>query len=207
MRSFFTAMTMAKDEIRKKKDLAAGEVYKQVEAFVQSGVYSSYKKIKQMVSIYINRGSDKDAALALGISEVTARVHKRNASIELYKVFGEDFFSLLMEYELNKEEISRRIDLLSASTTKSSELLPIEIYTRIKGEYKPLKRGDYSINECLQEINFLSIYSVQRALSELSQLDLNKLRYILAMLDGRAGTTADRYQLISKELMIGEVGL
>lgn len=205
MRSFFTAMSLAKTEIRKRRDRSAAEVYKELEAFVESGIYTSYKGISTLVTIYLNGGKDKDVALALGISESTARVHKRNISNKLYSLVGDDFFVLLDDYENNEEEISRRLRMASVKPITPSDVFNIELLSSIDVLSNVTVRSfNYSIGECSKEIRFINLYNKKAVQKELEGLDKNKLRYILEVLDGRAGTPADRYQLITTEIEIGD---
>lgn len=205
MRSFFTAMSMIKAEIRKRRDKEVGLIYKEIETFVESGVYTSYKGIATMTQVYFNGGKDKDVALALGISEPTVRVHKRNISNQLYALFGTDFFSLFDDVTNNEEEIHRRLQMASVKTISPSEIFPIEILTSIDSlSSKQVRNLDYSIDSCDKEIRFINLYNRKAIQRELEDLDKNKLRYILEVLDGRAGTSADRYQLITTKIEIGD---
>lgn len=205
MRSFFTAMSIAKTEIKKRRDRSAAEVYKEVEAFVESGVYTSYKGISTLATMYLNGGKDENIAIALGISESTVRVHKRNISNQLYVLFGEDFFSLFEDFSSNREEIYNRLKIASAKPISPNEILDIEILSNIEGlKTKSERTQDYSIGECSKEIRFINLYNKKAVQKELEGLDKNKLRYILEVLDGRAGTPADRYQLITTEIELGD---
>lgn len=197
---FLRAMSLAKEDIAKRKDKPAGEAYLTLKKFLEQGSYSTYKKAGLLATHVLGGYSDSYTARALDISEATLRVHKRNISIELYNLFGEDFFELLSNYTENKQEILNRLSIISTFNLSSRDILPEEllvILSSLKGGCNNLTDDDVSISACEREISYLVRHSLNLAKRELESLDTDKLIYLINLLDKNI-EAKNRGELLSK---------
>lgn len=196
-RGFYRSMIIAKQKIAEKKDRRAGEVWLEVKDILEMGYFSSYKKAGQLSSLILNGYSDEYISKHFGIEEPTVRVTKRKLSIELYKLFGEDFFDLLLNYNENSREISKRMYIAKNLNKSAVDLIPEEVLTLVNGSLLGKEpKATFDMKDCSKELSFLLSHSKLKLREEVQRLDKEKLSYLLNMLDGKNGTSSDRFDLL-----------
>ena len=195
-KSFFRCMKECKEAITKSKDADAGRIWLHVKSFVEGGGYSSYKRASELAKFVIGGYSDEYIANMLGIKDTTVRIHKRNISNELYRLFGADFFDMLKEYRRNKKEVDRRVKNIDNFKLTSADFIVGDVMAMVSASVlSPISHMD--IRECRGEISFLLKHSINNIKTEYKRLDSNKVRYLLDVIDSSAGSPDDRYYLIN----------
>ena len=195
MNNFFKEMLKCKMSIYNKKDRLSADVFLKVQTFVESGSYSSCKKASYIAKMSLQGFSPVYIAQHYGLSSETIRAEKRNISKELWGIFPEDFFEKLSNYPLHKDYIDSCIYSIENVGTSSNDLLLMGISADIYSKNtKPL--GDYDISELRDELYFLLRYSKSFFENDLLSVDLNKLAYILSVIDGKAGNSTTRTDIL-----------
>ena len=189
-------MKICKDEITKSRDVEARDVWKEVQRFLESGEYSSYKKAGSLAKLTLAGHRDSYIARELGIEETTVRIHRRNTSKELFDLYGNDFFDLLSNYGDNKKEINLRLSNIRNLGIRASELIPEEIIASVSSSLiEPI--DDIDIRDCVSELKYLSRYSIASMKAGLRAQDLNKINYILDVINSNTGSPSDRQYALS----------
>ena len=192
-KNFFRSMLDCKSEISRIRDLDAAKSYKELESFVVSGVYSSYKDANSLANLSLGGYSDEYVARALGIKENTLRVYRNRVTSELNDLFGEDFFELLLNYKAKKKEIERRLRFATKVNLTASDLVCEELLVLCKG----LHSGNtYDIEDCKNEISILVKYSKSAVSASLRGIDRDKLAYLIFLLN-TSGDLSCKYKLMN----------
>lgn len=114
-------------------------------------------------------------------AEVTFRVQRASASKSLYSIFGTEFSEALITD--NKHEISKLRDyitLLAEGSKDITALFNSHILERFLN--LPEIKYTYSIEECSKELMVLSKFTTEYFETQLSELDLDKVKYIYNIL-------------------------
>lgn len=197
--SFYRAMKLAKEDIAKRKDKPAGEVWLRIKDFMVRGDFSKYKKAGQLSESILNGYSNSYTARSLGVEESTVRVHVGNLSKELYVLFGNDFFELLKDYGVNKKEVNKRLSNIENIRLSSRDVLPEELLILITNSPNfstSIEDGDINLSSCHPEVSFLMRHSIAKLKAEISLLDANKLNYLLNLIDAKVDAL-DRGELLT----------
>lgn len=175
--------------------LADSDVHRQlglkVYDVIMNGEFTRYKEMDKFLK-YL-KYSDKVTATKMGITEVNLRKIKSKLTGEAYNLLGDDIFELI--YDGEEKEVKKRLTDFDVITDnrKSCELFPkevVEAINRITCEEKT-----YSLNDCLPELSFLYWIMPDRLLDIASELDLERLQFLLKALDGDTNG-ADRIQIL-----------
>lgn len=186
MRSFFKAMLGCRVVIYEKRDRAAADVYSSVEKFLKEGHYSSYRKANELATLRLGKYSEEAIAAQLGISQGTVRTHTRNVSAELYQLFGSNFFDLLSNYAENRLTVDSVMYRVKHQNKMAVSYVLSDVISAIKDRSTVSK--EFQLCDCSQELDFLCRYSRSFLDSVLSEVDVDKLAYLLDVLDGRRGS-------------------
>lgn len=197
-KSFFSMMVKTKLSIAEKRDRDAGKAFLKVEKFVKECSYSTYKEAQRFVNMRLSGYSYDRVAKNLGVTEETVRWRDTEVlSKKLYSLFGDDFFSLLNEYSVHKSEVDKRIFLVNMSDKRVNDYVLSDISTLINGEMiGKLSLSDVNLSSCNKEIAFLSRHSLSTIKRELADLSIEKLAYLLDILEGYSGTLEEKYYLL-----------
>lgn len=177
------------------RDKDFGKFLLELQSYVLAGEYSSYKKVRQLTSWVIEGYSDSYIADALQIKESTVRVTCRSVSNELYRLFGNDFFELAVDFKSNRDELYRRLNLVEISRNSASTYVLRDVL-EIVGEPNEFYNKNTKMYECTDEVTFLKKYNLQRIKKDLDKLDRNKLIFLINVLNGISGTMEERLYLL-----------
>lgn len=202
-RSFFKNMLLAKDRIGEEKDYNAGLYYKNLEMFVTEGKYTSYRGATKMSRLLLNGYGDSYIANYFGITETTVRVHRRDMSCELYKLFGNNFFDLLKEFTKNKEILEDRMFVAHSSDYDRRSFVLSEVINFVATSGATCEELDVTVNDCPMELSFLMRYGIQAIKEEMKDLDLKKLDYLFKVLDGELGDINEKSTLLNLLRKVG----
>lgn len=195
VKNFFRCLMDCKSSITKSGNVSAGRIWVLVRNFACKGEYSGYKKAGTLAELTINGYSDTYIAAKLEINESTVRVHRREISNELFRLFGEDFLVLLADYSNNIDEVEKRADIVRNFNVHASDLIALEIL-EIANSYE-FETVEFNLSDCQDEIRFLKTHSRKNIREGLKNLDINKLHYLISILNNSDGTPSDRYALLS----------
>lgn len=197
---FLLEFIAVKEAIGRSRDYDAGRAYLKVEKYIKKGGYSSVRYDGEFASLVMEGFDDAYIANKLGISEATARGHRRRVGKALESILGEDFCQLFYNYKENSEEIKKRTVGLEVNDVTTSDLLPREV---IGSTFGRKQNFSFDLKDCEDELVFLEKHCLSTISSERSSLNEDKLAYLLDLIDGYCGKTGERtdvlLRLMSKE--------
>lgn len=202
-KNFFRCMKECKDAIFKSKNSDAGKIWLEVKKFVETGKYTSYKRADELVKLILGGYTDKYIANSLGIGETTVRIHKRNLSNDLYGLFGIDFFDLLADYDNNRELVGSRMISVRNVDVKSTDLFPEDLLALVNST-SVTDISELDIDSCRAEVSYLLKHSLTSLKTDFKKVNVDKLNYLLGIINCTKGTPKDRYYLLS--LLLKEDG-
>lgn len=197
MRSFFRAMLECRDVIYSKRDRPAADVYSSVETFLKEGRYSSYRKANELSAMKLSRYSEDAIASQLGVSVSTVRTHSSNVSAELYGLFGVNFFDMLSNYAENSLKVNTVLYRIKHQNEMAVSYVLSDALHEVKSRKPYSAEKSFSIKDCGQELDFLRRYSRQFLSQAIKEVDMDKVMYLIDVLDGLAGTPEDWVYLVS----------
>ncbi len=172
-----------------------------VKKFIDSGVYSNYGK-KEVFLQNVNYGDDI-LAIKLDTSEATVRKIKSRFSQKIYEIIGKDFFDKLRTGTSEElDELDFRVGFANAKTSSDTNFT-IEFLNKIRENSLGLGES-YDILSCKYELSLLRWLNINRITDLLSGVDLDKINYVLDVMDNKAGTYEDRL-LIYKILKMNDM--
>lgn len=189
MRNFFLQLRDCKQEIVNNRDREAAGAYSEVVSIIKGLSFSSYKKAQTLVSLVLDGNPMQRVAEIMGISEKSAYNQTIIVSNELFNLFGNDFLIKLKSYKENKEDIDSAIHRAKEHGKGSLEYIIPEVVSLVSSE--EVVSESYDIMECSTELTFLATYSKKAIRTGFKECNKSKLRYLLNVLDGKAGTTKD----------------
>ena len=202
MRSFFRAMLDCHDVIYEKRDRAAADAYSAVEKFITEARYSSYKKANELCIMKLGKYSEEAIAAQLGISVSTVRTHASNVSMELYRLFGTNFFDMLSNYAENRLNVESVLYRLKHQNTMAVTYVLPEVISAVKE--RRTQGGSYELEDCGLELDFLRRYSRSFLEEALKGVSVDKLLFLIDVLDSRKGTPAEWHSVL--DTVIGKEG-
>lgn len=193
--NFLKCLKDAKADALQRKDQGMATIIMEINNFVKGCTYTTCKIGKSVLESCSHGYSDKDTALALGVTEERVRGVRKQLSDELYDVYGTDIFELLMDYRQNYDIIRGRLDYASHLSDGLHNLVCSEVL-RGMHSYGKKSRRSYDLRDCEEEIDFLIKYSVQNIENNLEILDKDKIAYLLEVINGTKGDRDSRMKLI-----------
>ena len=190
-----------RDAIGRSRDAEAGRMYLRAKKFIEKGGYSNVRYDGEFASLIMAGYDDDYIGHKFNIALETVRGHRRRIGKALDSVLGEDFCQLFYHFQENKDEIDRRIRGLEICDVTSYDLLPRELLavTPEKGV-----AFSFQLKDCIDELEFLEKHCLASIDFERSTLDMNKLAYLINVVDGVSGSYSDRNEVLAK-LMPREV--
>lgn len=197
MKNFFSVMIKCKDEIYERRDRNAADVFVKVRDFVESGRYSSCKRASDIAKLTLRGLKDSDIAIKFDRSVETVRSEKRKISVELWSIFPADFFDNLLDYRNKSSYVDSCIFALNYWGSASDAVLLSDVVKGVLLSGK-VQGNDYTIEELKEEIGVLRLYTRDYLETNLSMSDIDKLRYIIAILDGVKGDLSIKSEIIKR---------
>lgn len=195
-KSFFREMSDLKEYAYETRNKEVAKMYKELHTFVLDGSYSSVKSAPKLVKLIDMGLSEQAKAKAMSITGDTVRNKTRTISMELFSLFGRDFFSKLKSGDVVQEEECRRIIFsVMRSCRSSSDYVLDEV--KIQTGYSPRNfNPDFTVDDCKRELAFLGEYSRTTMLGKMQDLSISKLNYLMCLLDGK-GDRNEQYEVFS----------
>lgn len=194
MRSVFTALRRTKsylvglgDDVSQRQV----EVFKELTSFVKSGIYTDYSK--KDIFLSFEGASDDIIAIKLDVTENAVRKIRSRISNDAYNAIGSDVFELIESgIEENLNDVSLRLKV-AYNNFSTSTLFPAELIGLIR--QSSLDEKSFEFEDCLPELNLLRWLSIPKMVDVMSNVDTDRLNYILRVLDNQDGTLADRMKI------------
>lgn len=191
--SFFTKMRQLKKDIYSRRDVNAAKIYAQVERYVLDCSYTTYKDARRFVKFVMGGYTDDQVSAQMGVRNETVRWREHTLSICLYGIFGDHFFEAMQDVEANEKELDNILYYIRSKSLREEYVLT-DIVALIRADQSNTLPEDlfkFSLDDCFEEIDFLNKHSLPRVKKEFERLDVNKLQYLLSMLEGDAGSVDD----------------
>lgn len=205
MKNFLDTMKRCKDEIYNRRNRQSADAFVKVQAFVESGVYSSCKRAGEIARLTLRGYDPLMLAEHFDRSYETMRTEKRSISVRLWEIFPHDFFDKLLDYKENKQYIEECLYSIATYDVSASNLLLLDVARDIEYAEGSSACGQYSIEDLKDEIEFLARYSRPFYENDKRGVDSSKLKYLVAVLNSSTGDFSIRAKIL-KEL-IGDVEL
>ena len=200
-KNFFTKFNELKKSIYERRVREEAELWLKLQDAILSGNFSTLKRADEFARLWLEGYNDYAVSLKLNMQESTIRQYRKQLSDELYDITGDDFFSLFESFNKNKEKLNKILYILSHTKKNgwkgSSDLIPLDTYTIFKSCVMNEESIDFSIDDCKKELSFLSRYSIQNIKKDMNKLNLERLKYVIDVLEGTKGTMDDKY-LVSR---------
>lgn len=198
--NFFQRLNDARKYAKNERDRELYSALTSVEKYVKTGRYCQVAPDDYTAFYAVRLLPQTEAADTLNISVNSYNFKKGRLSRRLYDLFGEDFFNLLYDAD-GAEQIEARLSDVG-DVRKSSDVILKQFNDAVK---RHNVNGEYSLKDCELEIKLLTRYSRSFLEEALDSIDVDKLGYLIELLDGRAKNASDRNQLY--DLIIpGKVG-
>lgn len=186
MKNFFRGLDLTENYAKTVEDSELYTLCNNVRAYIMQADFTNCKRAEEYLALWGE--TDSSASKILGVSESTVRVTRRNMSNVLYELFGFDFFTVIKSAgSKGIKEGGLRLETVRGAYS-SKTLVPLEVRSSILRD-ADLRSMD--IHDCADEIKFLAKYSVPNILKEMQELDVDKLAFLLRVLDRCDGTLSD----------------
>ena len=194
MRSVFTALRRTKSYLSgngAETNEKQFEAYKELYEFIFSGSYTDYSK--KDIFLSFEGASDDIIAVKLNLTVNAVRKVRSRISNDAYRALGTDIFELIESTEKEKwDEALLRIKVASNNFT-TANLFPAELINLIR--QSSIEESSFEFEDCLPELNLLRWLSIPKMIDVMSNVDADRLNYILKVLDGKVGTISDRMKI------------
>lgn len=192
MRSFFYRLDSMTSDAQTSRNLMLQELCYDIKNYVMSGDFTDYKKVKTILNFW--GYPDNYVTKMTGMKEATVRVARRNLSNELYEQFGYDFFEVVgIGDEKAIAEGRARLNLVRKGFS-ADRYLSFDLIQNICSKAEMV--DDVDITSCAFEIQFLVRHSKQSLERELAMLDVNKLAYLIRLLNNETGSLSTIHKLV-----------
>lgn len=162
-----------------------------LKSFVYEGSYSKYRN--KSLFLTLEDEPDKVIAHKLNMTVAGVRQARKRLSEDAFKVLGYDVIDKILYGDIRScSLISDNLNLLRDSSN-DDEFILYEIKERIEGSYIGDGTSTFNLLDCKNEMLFLSLFTVNRFSDFLSNLDSEKINYLLRLLDGRVDNTEDKF--------------
>ena len=177
------------------------EAFAKLETYANSGKYTSYKRFREFLKVVYH--SDKDAAVRMQMALSAYRKVKERISHDFYAAVGADAFTVI-EFGDQKQlrVFLRELDLVDNEYTAGT-ILPaatISLITSIADGEDAFEVGD-----CKYELTLLHWLSENKMKWLIGNVDVERLAFLLKVLDGKAGTRSDRANALRVILSEGDL--
>ena len=162
-----------------------------LKSFVYEGSYSKYRN--KSLFLTLEDEPDKVIAHKLNMTVAGVRQARKRLSEDAFKILGYDVVDKILYGDIRScSLISDNLNLLRDSSN-DDEFILYEIKERIEGSYIGDGTSTFNLLDCKNEMLFLSLFTVNRFSDFLSNLDSEKINYLLRLLDGRVDNTEDKF--------------
>lgn len=170
------------------------ELMQRLSDYVYSGDYSTYRYKEIVLQNWTL--SNELLAYKIGITQGRLRAIRSQFSNEIEKRVGSDIIdNILKNTESSLLKAEKVLDTVEVDCTVAN-LFPTEVVKYIKER----SNGDieYELKDCINEVKFLKKHSMFTIKNEIADLDVNKINYLLRVLNYDTGKGLDRARVMDK---------
>lgn len=133
-----------------------------------------------------------------GISVSGIKVFKSRISKTLKGLFGDDFCESICGSVKEYRYAQKIFDIVTGGI-KAENIIDATLIVRIRASMEEGLDMQYDIKDCMDEIRLLKKYSIQNIMSDYTDCDIDKLCFLLRVLEGSNNTPISvRANLINK---------
>lgn len=168
------------------------ELFKVLDDYLWSGDYTTHREREAFLKIA--KRKDDYVARQLGITEPSVRKIRQLYTKDFLKRVDESYLTLL-EFGSDKEitRAIRDVKILIGQSPLRDILFPDLIeYVR----ECTLETNDFEVGDCKYELTLLHWFSKAKIGKLLADIDVSRLEFILRVLEGKAGSSQDRVNII-----------
>ncbi|EEM74794.1 hypothetical protein bthur0014_55780 [Bacillus thuringiensis IBL 4222] len=162
----------------------------EVQKFIMEGSYTDVKHKGYLLNNWDK--PTKEQYEELGISRSFYYKQRKALDEDLEKMLGTEVVELILKEEF--KEVDLILDTLLADYSSERVVIKSVVNRIEKGEHNDKSR--YTLEECLNEIALLKKYSNLDLEVLLMNCDMNKLNYLLRLLDAKESDVKSRIRLI-----------
>lgn len=164
-----------------------------IEDFVNSGSYTKCKQFKKLLEVR-NEAIVKQAE-HLGLKETNVRRIRSELTADALSVLGDNTIDIVMHG--SDDNVRRCLQEVKYNVlTKSTlDLFSHEFLTKVR-DINIDDTTTFSVTDCVPELALLYWLSNERLIDLLSNVDLERLKYLLNCIDGKSGTPQDKVKIL-----------
>lgn len=188
----FLRLSRLRDYVEGDSSKERKELFDRVSELVLSGSYTKYKDF-DILSRW-HHLPDKDLAVKLGVKESSVRQIKKRVTSDFIALVGAEIFDTIQFGDAKALRLAIYELSLLSNHESSVDLFPSEILSAIE-DGKTMDE-DFNVGDCKYELTFLHWFNNNKIKSLLTNVDINRLAYLIEVLDGKRGTQQDRINVL-----------
>ena len=188
----FLRLSRLRDYIEGDSSEERKALFNAVSELVLSGVYTKYKDFKILARWH--HLPDKDLAVKLNVKESSVRQIKKRVTSDFLSYVGTEIFDTIQFGDTKDLRLAMYELSLISNQESSVELFPSEILSFLE-ESRTIDE-DFEVGDCKYELTFLHWFNNNKIKSLLANVDINRLAYLIEVLDGKRGTQQDRINVL-----------
>lgn len=173
------------------------EVLDALKEFVYEGNYTKYRNKRSLLDYERIGTKTKLIAQNMHMKVEAVRTARKRVSDDLYAVLGEDVIERIVSGSIHEcLSVSKSIEVYNYAYTTYDFLLE-ETIDCLKNYYTESRKEKFELTDCMDELAFLSMFTLKRLGLIVNKLDKDKLNYIINLIKGRGNyAEGDRLQVL-----------
>lgn len=169
------------------------EVLQVVEDFIKKAEFSNYAKKDLLIKTAL--WDEEAAAEVLGVGREAVRKYRSRFTADALAILGDKVFDIIMFGSKQDVLEVKAIVSLYSEGYSSSSVFPTELVYMLRDLVLD-KNSDYAISDCKPEMTLLHWLSKLKWDTLFNRVDIDRLGFLLDVLDGKRGTPRDRVTLL-----------
>lgn len=173
------------------------EVLDALKDFVYEGNYTKYRSKRSLLDYERVGTKTKLIAQNMHMKVEAVRTARKRVSDDLYAVLGEDVIERIVSGSIHEcLSVSKSIEVYNYAYTTYDFLLE-ETIDCLKNYYTESGKEKFELIDCMDELAFLSMFTLKRLGLIVNKLDKDKLSYIVNLIKGKGDCSeGDRLQVL-----------
>lgn len=173
------------------------EVLDALKDFVYAGNYTKYRSKESLLDYERIGTKTKLIAKNMNMTAEAVRLARKRVSDDLYAVLGEDVIERIVSGSIHEcLSVSKSIEVYNYAYTTYDFLLE-ETIDCLKNYYTESRKEKFELTGCMDELAFLSMFTLKRLGLIVNKLDKDKLNYVIQVIKGKGDCSeGDRLQVL-----------
>ena len=173
------------------------EVLDALKDFVYEGNYTKYRSKRSLLDYERVGTKTKLIAQNMHMKVEAVRTARKRVSDDLYAVLGEDVIERIVSGSIHEcLSVSKSIEVYNYAYTTYDFLLE-ETIDCLKNYYTESRKEKFELTGCMDELAFLSMFTLKRLGLIVNKLDKDKLNYVIQVIKGKGDCSeGDRLQVL-----------